>query len=146
MKTTAKRVSRYLPLVLWMIFISVASTSEFSGANTSRLIRPLVLWLFPGTSEATLQVIHFSIRKLAHFTEYAVLGFLAARAFSSSTNAALNRRWFLVALILIVAYALLDEYHQSFVPSRTASIYDSMIDSVGGLAGLLIYARHRKLP
>jgi VanZ family protein len=35
---------------------------------------------------------------------------------------------------------LLDEYHQSFVPSRTASIYDSLIDVVGGLTALTIFA------
>ena len=146
MSKTTERVNRYLPLVVWIIVISIASTSEFSGANTSRIIRPLVLWLFPETSEATLQTIHFVVRKLAHFTEYAVLGFLAARAFSTSSVRSLKRRWFLIALFLIVMYALLDEYHQSFVPSRTASIYDSMIDSIGGVAGLLIYARRRKEP
>ncbi|HZE73535.1 MAG TPA: VanZ family protein [Pyrinomonadaceae bacterium] len=146
MTKTAQRVSRYLPLALWMVFISIASTSEFSGANTSRIIRPLVLWLFPGTSEATLQIVHFSVRKLAHFTEYAVMGFLAARAFSTSSSESLKRRWFLIGFGLIVIYALLDEYHQSFVPSRTASIYDSMIDSAGGLAALLIYARRRRQP
>ncbi|HEY6121422.1 MAG TPA: VanZ family protein [Pyrinomonadaceae bacterium] len=146
MSKTTQRVKRYLPLVVWITVISIASTSEFSGANTSRIIRPLVLWLFPETSEATLQTIHFVVRKLAHFTEYAILGFLAARAFSTSSLRTLKRRWFPIALFLIVIYALLDEYHQSFVPSRTASIYDSMIDSIGGVAGLLIYARRRKEP
>jgi len=127
-----------------MIFISVASTSEFSGENTSRIIGPLVLWLFPGTSDETLQIVHFIVRKLAHLTEYAIMGFLAARAFSTSFYGPLRRHWFLVALLLIVIYSLLDEYHQSFVPSRTASIYDSMIDSVGGLAALVVQAKRRK--
>jgi len=127
-----------------MIFISVASTSEFSGENTSRIIGPLVLWLFPGTSDETLQIVHFIVRKLAHLTEYAIMGFLAARAFSTSSYGPLRHHWFLVALLLIVIYSLLDEYHQSFVPSRTASIYDSMIDSVGGLAALVVQAKRRK--
>jgi VanZ family protein len=129
-----------------MAFISLASTGEFSGENTSRFIRPIVLWLFPETSEGTLQIIHFSVRKMAHFAEYALMGFLAARAFSTSSKELLKRRWALVAFILIVVYAGLDEYHQSFVPSRTASIYDSMIDVVGGLAGLFVYSRKRKQP
>ncbi len=127
-----------------MILISVASTSEFSGENTSRIIGPLVLWLFPGTSDETLQIVHFIVRKLAHLTEYAIMGFLAARAFRTSSYGPLRRHWFLVALLLIVIYSLLDEYHQSFVPSRTASIYDSMIDSVGGLAALVVQAKRRK--
>jgi VanZ family protein len=41
-------------------------------------------------------------------------------------------------MLLVVIYALLDEFHQSFVPSRTASIYDSAIDVAGGLTVLLI--------
>jgi VanZ family protein len=144
MQRVSQRVSRYLPLVLWMTIISLASTGEFSGENTSRIIRPIVLWLFPGTTEGTLQVIHFTVRKMAHFGEYAVMAFLAARAFTTSSKELLRRRWALVTFVLIVAYASLDEYHQSFVPNRTASIYDSMIDAVGGCAGLFLYDRRRK--
>jgi VanZ family protein len=127
-----------------MAFISLASTSEFSSANTSRIIRPLVLWLFPHTSEESLATIHLLIRKAGHFTEYAVMGFLAARAFSTSSMQAVRRHWFIVSLALITVYALLDEYHQSFVPSRTASVFDSLIDTTGGVAALLLYWSRRK--
>src|SRR5215212_6424261 len=118
-------ISRYLPLVLWLGFISFASSGSFSAANTSRIIGPLVLWLYPNTSAETLLTVHMIPRKMAPFAEYAVLGFLAARAFRGSL---LRRKWFLVSLALIIVYALLDEYHQSFVPSRTATVYDSFID------------------
>jgi VanZ family protein len=124
-------LSRYLPLVVWLAFIFFASSDSFSATNTSRIIGPLVLWLFPHTSPETLATIHFITRKLAHFTEYAILGFLAARAFRTYP------RWFLISAILIVVYALLDEYHQSFVPSRTASIFDSFIDMAGGISALI---------
>ena len=137
-------LSRYLPLVAWLVFISFASSDSFSAENTSRIIGPLVLWLFPNTSPERLAVIHFVVRKIAHFTEYAILAFLAARAFRTSLKPALANRWFLAALVLVVIYALFDEYHQSYVPSRTASIYDSLIDTSGGLVMLLIlYRRHR---
>jgi VanZ family protein len=128
-------LSRYLPLVVWLAFISLASTDSFNAANTSRIIGPLVLWLFPNTSPETLATIHFVVRKIAHFTEYAILGFLAARAFR------VHQRWFLISLVLIVVYALFDEYHQSFVPSRTASIFDSFIDMAGGLSALIFVSR-----
>lgn len=144
MDRVAQCLSRYLPVLVWMAVISFASTSEFSGVNTSRIIRPLVLWLFPNTSEETLSVIHFLVRKTAHFTEYAVLGILAARAFSTSSNQLIRRRWFIWSLLLITLYALLDEYHQSFVPARTGSIFDSLIDTAGGLTALLVYSRRRK--
>jgi VanZ family protein len=140
---SARRFSRYLPLFLWMAIISLASTGSFSGDNTSRFIRPLVLWLFPNISAESLALIHFTVRKLSHFAEYAVLGFLAARAFASSKREIFKQRWFSLSLFLVVIYALLDEYHQSFVPSRGASIYDCLIDTSGGLAALLIFALRR---
>jgi len=144
MERVTNRLKRYLPLFIWMAFISFASTSEFSSANSSRIIRPLVLWLFPHTSEESLATIHFLVRKAGHFTEYAIMGFLAGRAFSTSSAQVVRRRWFIVALVLIAVYALVDEYHQSFVPSRTASIFDSLIDTTGGLAALLVYWIRRK--
>ncbi len=135
------RLSRYLPLIIWLAFISFASSDEFSAANTSRIIGPLVLWLFPNTSADTLATIHFTIRKLAHLTEYAVLGILAARAFRGSSHQRLRRHWFLAAFLLVASYALLDEFHQIFVPSRTASLTDSLIDMSGGLTALLVLRR-----
>jgi VanZ family protein len=137
-------LSRYVPLVVWLAFISFASSGSFSAGNTSRIIGPLILWLFPNTTQETLAVVHFITRKLAHFTEYAILGFLAARAFSTSPRPAISTRWFLISVILIVSYALLDEFHQTFVPSRTGSLYDSLIDIAGGLTALLVVRRRRR--
>ena len=134
----ARFLTRYLPLITWLVIISVASSDTFSANNTSRIIGPLILWLFPNTSAETLAVVHFITRKIAHFTEYAILAFLAARAFRTSPRPAIRQRWFLICATLIVVYALLDEFHQSFVPSRTPSIYDSLIDIAGGLTTLLV--------
>lgn len=137
---TRSRILRYAPLLLWMVFISLASTSGFSAANTSRFIRPLLLWLFPHFSEERIAFVHFLVRKAAHFSEYAILGFLAARAFINSSQRLLKVHWFKAGVILIVSYALLDELHQSFVSSRTSSIYDSLIDIAGGLFALICFA------
>lgn len=137
------RIWRYGPLLLWLGFIFFASTGEFSADNTSRIIRPLMIWLFPGISEESLALVHAVVRKAAHFTEYAALGFLAARAFATSPKTVLRRYWFFISLGIVVVYALSDEYHQSFVPSRTSSIYDSLIDMSGGLTMLLLYALWR---
>ncbi|HYK20907.1 MAG TPA: VanZ family protein [Pyrinomonadaceae bacterium] len=131
-------LSRYVPLVVWLLLISVASSDTFSANNTSRIIAPLILWLFPNTSPETLAVVHFITRKIAHFTEYAILAYLAARAFRASPRPTMSKRWFLICVTLIVVYALIDEFHQSFVPSRTASVYDSLIDMAGGLTALLV--------
>ncbi|HEX3282643.1 MAG TPA: VanZ family protein [Pyrinomonadaceae bacterium] len=142
---TFQRLWRYGPLLLWMALISLASTSEFSALNTSRVFRPLILWIFPNLSEEGVAAVHFVTRKLGHFSEYAVLGILSARAFAGSAKDFIQRHWFQIALLLITCYALLDEFHQSFVPGRTASIYDSVIDVVGGLTALLLIRfRHRR--
>ena len=140
------RLSRYVPLILWMALIFFVSTGEFSAANTGLLIRPILRWLFPNISLERIDQVHFLVRKCGHFSGYFVLGLLATRAFIKSTHARLRLNWFLAALLLVSLYAFSDEYHQSFVPSRTASIYDSLIDITGGLTaiGLAGLWRNRK--
>ncbi len=137
------RLSRYGPLVVWAALIFIGSSSALSASNTSVVLRP-VLWLFPHISEATLATIHFIVRKAGHLTEYAILALLAARAFRTSSHELLRNCWFWISLLFVVAYSLSDEFHQSFVPSRTASIYDSMIDSVGGLTALVLLVIRRR--
>ena len=143
------RLWRYGPVILWMALIFIASTGELAASNTSRIVRPLLLWLFPGITEEGLIRGHFAVRKGAHFAEYAVLALLAARAFLTSSRHLLHVNWFAFALGLTALYALLDEYHQTFVATRTGSIYDSLIDITGGataLAALLLWRvrRHSK--
>jgi VanZ family protein len=142
----ARLFSRYFPLIAWLVFISYASSDSFSAENTSGIIGPLILWLSPNMTPETLAIVHFVTRKLAHFTEYAILGFLAARAFRTSSHPAIRNHWFLISVALIVVYALIDEYHQSFVPSRTASVFDSLIDMTGGLAALVVISRKGAKP
>jgi VanZ family protein len=137
--SAVQRLTRYGPLVFWIGLISFASTAGFSASNTSRFIRPLLTWLFPGYSEAELVSLHVLIRKAGHFLEYAVLAFLASRAFVTSTRVFIRRHWFKLSVLLVVFNSLLDELHQSFVPSRTGSIYDSAIDIAGGLTVLVIF-------
>lgn len=130
------RLWRYGPVVAWACFVFFASSASFSAPNTSRIIRPLLLWLFPGITEAALLEVHFLVRKAAHFTEYAILALLAARAFCTSSRQALRQRWWLASFALVAAVALVDEWHQSFLPSRTGSIYDSLLDMTGGAVAL----------
>ena len=140
----SRRLVRYGPLVLWIGVILFASTDGFSAGNTSRIIRPLMLWLFPEITEAQLGTVHLLTRKTAHFVEYAVLAFLARRAFITSMREGLKNHWFALSLMLVVVVAVIDELHQSYVPARTGSIYDSGIDIAGGLTVLLVYWIYRR--
>jgi VanZ family protein len=133
-----RRLWAYGPLVLWLGFIFLASTDMFSAPHTGSIIRAVLHWLFPGLSTSTVNSIHFLIRKAGHFSEYGLLALLAARAFYLTPSTILSRHWLLCSLCLVAVYALTDEYHQSFVPSRTPSIYDSMIDTAGGVTVLVV--------
>ena len=75
---------------------------------------------------------------------YAILGWLAAVAFTTSSREVIRQKWFLISLALVILYALSDEYHQSFVQTRTPSIYDSFIDMIGGLTALVVYSLRRR--
>ena len=142
--TMKSRVWRYGPAVIWAALIFIGSSDLLSSSHTSSfIIRPLHA-LFPGASEATLAAIHFTLRKLGHFSEYGILALLISRALRSSSRGLLRQRWFWISLACVVAYALFDEFRQSFVASRTASIYDSMIDTAGGLTALLILSRAQR--
>jgi VanZ family protein len=131
------RVSRYGPLVAWAVLIFIGSGNVLSAEHTSILL-PIVKWLFPSANPQFLSVVHFLIRKAGHLTEYAILATLGARAFRHSPHQVLRRNWFWLSLLLAIAYALSDEFHQSFVPARTASIYDCMIDTSGAFIALLV--------
>jgi|SRR5215831_2636330 VanZ family protein len=131
------RVSRYGPLVAWAVLIFIGSGNVLSAEHTS-IVLPILKWLFPSASRQSLATAHFLIRKAGHLTEYAILASLAARAFRHSWHQALRSHWFWLSLLFAIAYSLSDEFHQSFIPSRTASIYDCMIDTTGGLIGLAI--------
>ncbi|HEV8588906.1 MAG TPA: VanZ family protein [Pyrinomonadaceae bacterium] len=134
---------RYGPVIVWAVLIFIGSSDLLSASHTSSFLMGPLHALFPSASEATLNTIHFVLRKIGHFTEYAILALLAARAFRTSSRRLLRERWFWIGLAVVVVYALFDEFRQGFVPSRTASIYDSMIDTVGGLAALILLGIRR---
>jgi VanZ family protein len=140
------RFWRYGPLIIWAALIFIGSSNLLSGSNTSMfLARPLQL-LFPRASGATLQAIHLVLRKAGHFTEYAILALFAVRALRTSSRELLRTHWFWASFFLVIIYSLTDEFHQSFVPSRGASIYDCMIDTLGGLTALallVLKTRHK---
>lgn len=108
-------------------------------SNTSRIIQPLLEFLFPNISEIQLTAIHSYTRKAAHLAFYFVLGALAARAFSTSLKNFLRRNWLPISLVVVTVVASLDELNQSFLASRTSSIGDVLIDICGGSIAFLIW-------
>ncbi len=132
------RIIRYAPLLLWIGAIFFLSSNMGAASNTSRVIRPLLLWLFPDITEPSIQAVHFWVRKTAHFTAYGMLGFLSVRAFRRSSQAILRNWRFAVSLLLVALVAVIDETNQSFLASRTGAPQDVLLDISGGLTVILI--------
>lgn len=83
-------------------------------------------------------MIHATVRKCAHFTEYAIFALIVSRAFLTSSKAYLRRYWHVGAVIAVAVLAMIDETGQSFNPDRTGSIYDILIDVFGGIVAVTI--------
>ena len=135
--TADGKLKLWLPTIIWLIALFVLSTSLFSAANTAKVIVPILRFLLPGASAATLAVLHELIRKTAHFTNYGILFWILIRGPMAGRP--------YTALALCVCYAFLDEGHQILVPGRTPSLYDVALDSSGALFSRFLNAATSEL-
>jgi VanZ family protein len=143
------RFGRYwLPVLGWAAAIFIGSSNALSSSNTSRFLEPLIHWLLPGLPHQSVGAIMAVIRKGGHVTEYAILTMLCWRAVHRSLGGD-ARDWSWrdagIAVALATFYAASDEFHQAFVPSRTASPWDVMVDACGAAAGLVLLWGIRRL-
>lgn len=134
---------RWLPVLIWMALIFIASSDAESGPRGSRLLTPLILWVWPEVPPPTLDQIVLVARKGVHFVTYGILAALAWRAFSSAPDLKDARRLgpgsvALCAIALAVLYAISDEIHQSFVPTRVGSALDVLIDTAGAATAVAL--------
>ena len=133
-------MTAYAPLIIWIGVIFYLSSGQGAMTETSRFIRPILVFLFPDAPETTLAIYHGYIRKFAHFAEYAVLAFLASRAFIKASGS-----WYVLAFGLTLAVAVLDEINQSFNPNRTSSEWDVILDVIGGVFAIVCFWLFTKL-
>ncbi len=112
------------------------STDLMSAEHTSRFLIPFLHWLNPNISPAAIAQAHLLLRKAAHVIEYAILSGLLFRALRGLIGGFWWRA--AVALVPTLTFAATDEYHQSFVPSRTASLGDVCVDFGGAIVGIII--------
>ncbi len=121
-----------------MAIIFIGSTDLGAMSHQSRFLVRLLRWL--GFGDVAISGIILAIRKLAHLTEYALLAIFLWRAWMLRPAFRPPVQWpwteALVPFFICVGYALLDEFHQSFVPSRQASLTDVLIDVCGAIIGL----------
>ncbi len=125
-----------------LIFSFSAEDGEQSSAVSTRVTKALVrgyLGLVGGNGKTVAQLtllFEGFIRKLAHFMEYMCMGFL-----SYSIVYLWRGTWkkgILAVLLQVFLSAALDEFHQYFIPGRCASFRDVLLDTAGGMAGILL--------
>ena len=111
------------------------------------LLMSLIFYLSSLSGLPDFEDFDFAMKKLAHLTVYALLYLLLFRAFHSTTLNAARPRFkpHLTAVIIGVLYAISDEIHQLFVPFRTATVRDVLIDTAGILLMYLLVSRRPAL-
>jgi VanZ family protein len=131
----------WLPPAAWAALIFVFSSDVFSSRNTASIVEGLLRFLLPAFSAAVIELLHFFIRKLGHFGEYFVLSILVLRALLQKPHARPAPRQLAIALAITGLYAISDELHQAWAPTRSASAMDVVIDIFGGICGTFWFHR-----
>jgi VanZ family protein len=131
----------WVAAILWLIVILLESSNLGSSSNTSRILYPLLHFLF-GMDHAHFQHWHFFIRKGGHVFGYGLLSILLFRAwretFPSIENSKWTLRWASMAVAGTAIVASLDEWHQSYLPSRTGTPWDVLLDTCAAIAAQIL--------
>ncbi len=134
-------LKNWIAAILWLIVIAIESTAWLSSHNTSRILYPILHFLF-GVGPARFEVVHFYIRKTGHVIGYGILSVLLFRAWRATLpafdNAKWKPRWAEIAVLGTAIVASLDEWHQSFIPSRTGRWQDVVLDTCAGIAAQIL--------
>ena len=145
-KGRVKIILKGLALVLWcvVIFMFSANNADESNKQSNAVFNTVIEFVNPvyDSLDTTAQAEYkdtatFIIRKLAHFSEYALLGILAFINFSKVKK--------LFSAVFSCIYASSDEIHQLFVPGRAGQVRDVLIDTSGAVAGILLAILIRKI-
>jgi VanZ family protein len=126
------------PVVLAIGVICVESTEMMGADNTSGPLRAIYQFLFGHVPGPRWERIHHYIRKSGHFIGYGLVGLAWLRAWWFSIPHSRFLQDSLLAMAGTALVAAADEYHQSFLPNRTSSIWDVLLDCCGALAMQLV--------
>jgi VanZ family protein len=131
----SRKLWAWLPTLLWLCVLAMFSTDTFSAEHTGGVLMKILHALFGNISAHRFHQIHFFIRKAAHFGSYGLLGALAFFSWRATLPAPprWKFRWSALALLLVLIAASMDEFHQSFVSSRTGNWHDVALDFTGAI-------------
>jgi VanZ family protein len=143
--TRAARGLWYWIGVWWPVALGIAviwtESQQFMGADhTTGPFRVVWQFLFGHVSDARWEIIHHYIRKTGHFVGYGLIGLAWLRAWWHTLPKAKFLADAALAMLGTATMASLDEWHQSFLPNRTSSVWDVLLDCTGALATMtLVY-------
>jgi len=131
----------WIAAILWLIVIAIESSAYLSAHNTSRILYPLLHFLFRLDLDQ-FEHWHFFIRKGGHVFGYGLLSILLFRAWRETLPALGNpnwtMRWTTIAVLGTALVASLDEWHQSYIPSRTGTPRDVLLDTCAGIGAQIL--------
>lgn len=126
------------PAILMVVIFAFSACPAETSDEQSGLLVNTITSIFPGITD--IKLITTIVRKTAHFLEYALLGFLFARAYSKNVGFARgDKKMILLAAIASALYSTTDEIHQVFVPGRSCEFTDILLDTIGASVGASIY-------
>jgi VanZ family protein len=139
-------LSAWIPVALGVAVIALESTEWMGSDHTSAPFRLLFQAIFGFVTDARWELVHSLVRKSGHFLGYGAIGLAWLRAWWMTL---LHSRFLQDALLALLGTALVagaDEYHQTFLPNRTGSPWDVLLDCSGAIAlQLVVYILMRLL-
>ncbi len=123
--------------ILWIGVICIESTGLMSSNNTGNFIYSVLAPFWPNIDPIKFGEFHAVLRKIGHFVGYGILSFLLFRAWKVTLKTPRPARWTwlwaIVSFSMSALVASLDEWHQTFLPSRTGTYKDVLLDSAAAL-------------
>ena len=139
----ARKAALYcLATLAWMgvIFWFSHQPSDASSGQSGIIVESI-------TTATGVTLPEVVVRKSAHFIAYAILGTLVAFTVLRHTIPAKTAAK--IAALIVVAYAISDEFHQLFIPGRSGEVTDVLLDSIAGILAIVLifsYRAHSQLP
>jgi VanZ family protein len=140
-RLTASRpdlVRAWWPAIVWIGLIAFESTDFFSSEHTGSILYALLTRLFGQINFYDFLVFHHYLRKTGHVVGYGMLSLLLLRGWRATFDYTLLLRTALLSWLGTACVAALDEWHQSYIPSRTGTVWDVALDSVAGVVFLVV--------
>ncbi|MBR1386462.1 MAG: VanZ family protein [Bacilli bacterium] len=130
--------------ILWMSVIFIYSNQQdvtsdkVSGSFINNTIVRIYKVFNSDASEKEIETVlsfwNYPVRKVAHFTEYLILGILA---FFTLKEFGVKNIYVMFLLCFLYAYS--DEFHQLFVVGRNGNFFDVILDTFGSITGIIIF-------